>query len=336
MPCQTLLLSLLLLFLLLGSVRISGAESSPHLPAPKDVMIYSYNFHSLLRWSPVKVDRGLVLYTVHFKTGAFNQWDEMNCTRITQTECSFPWSLKERRWTVVLRVRAELGQVTSDWVQTDPFVAERNTTIGPPKVNSVIVSSDSLLVSVTPPFGSEAGDFLQYHVSYWENTTSTTKKETQMSNTLFKIRNLKELTLYCFSIQVELVTYSDLQLLGLQSDPECYRTTISEATRAGYIILIFVLVLLFVNLVAVGLFLLWRHHKTIKYWSRPPLEIPSHFEEYLRDPSMPGLEVLDNYAEDDPHDSLSVVLCGEGNQACGSSLDGQAHSCSVSSASDIT
>lgn len=43
-------------------------EPSPHLPAPKDVMIYSYNFRSLLRWSPVKVDRGSVLYTVHFKT----------------------------------------------------------------------------------------------------------------------------------------------------------------------------------------------------------------------------------------------------------------------------
>ncbi|NXU21618.1 INGR2 protein, partial [Thalassarche chlororhynchos] len=202
-------------------------ESSPHLPAPKDVMIYSYNFHSFLRWSPVKVDRGLVLYTVHFKTGAFNQWDEVNCTRITQTECSLPWSLKERRWTVVLRVRAEIGQVTSDWVETDPFVAERNTTIGPPKVNSVIVSSDSLLISVTPPFGSEAGDVLQYRVSYWESATSTTKKETKTSNTLFKIRNLKELTLYCFRIQVELMTHSDLQLLGLQSVPECYRTTIS-------------------------------------------------------------------------------------------------------------
>ncbi|NXT79701.1 INGR2 protein, partial [Zapornia atra] len=201
-------------------------ESSPHLPAPKDVIIYSYNFHSLLRWSPVKVDRGLVLYTVHFKTGAFNQWDEMNCTRITQTECSFPWSLKERRWTVVLRVRAELGQVTSDWVETDPFVAERNTTIGPPKVNSVIASSDSLLISVTPPFGLEVGDVLQYHVSYWENTTSTTKKETTR-NTLFKIKNLKELTLYCFRIQVELMTYSDRWLLGLQSVPQCSRTTMS-------------------------------------------------------------------------------------------------------------
>ncbi|KFQ83867.1 Interferon gamma receptor 2, partial [Phoenicopterus ruber ruber] len=202
-------------------------ESSARLPAPKDVMIYSYNFRSSLRWSPVEVDRGLVLYTVHFKTRAFNQWDEMNCTRITQTECSFPWSLKERRWTFFLRVRAELGEETSEWVETAPFVAERNTTIGPPKVNSVSVSSDSLLISVTPPFGFEAGDSLQYHVAYWENATSTTKKEMKMSNTLFKIENLKELTLYCFRIQVELITYSDLQLLGLQSVPDCYRTTAS-------------------------------------------------------------------------------------------------------------
>ncbi|NWI65309.1 INGR2 protein, partial [Todus mexicanus] len=202
-------------------------ESYPHLPAPKDVVVYSYNFHSSLRWSPVKVDSGLVLYTVHFKTGAFNQWDEMNCTHISQTECSFPWSLKERRWMVILRVRAELGQVTSDWVETDPFVAERNTTIGPPEVISVTANSDSLLISVAPPFGHESGDFFQYHVSYWENATSTTKKETKMNNTLFKIGNLKELTLYCFRIQVELMTHSDHLLLGLPSVPECYRTTIS-------------------------------------------------------------------------------------------------------------
>ncbi|KFQ25465.1 Interferon gamma receptor 2, partial [Mesitornis unicolor] len=202
-------------------------ESSPHLPAPKDVMVHSYNFRSLLRWSPVEVDRSLVLYTVHYKTGGFNKWDEMNCTRITQTQCSFPSSLREPRWTVVLRVRAELGQVTSDWVETDPFVAERSTTVGPPKVNSVTESSDSLLVSVTPPFEPEAGYSFQYHVSYWENATSTTERKIQTRNTLFKISHLKELTLYCFTIQAELETHSDHWLLGLQSAPECHRTTIS-------------------------------------------------------------------------------------------------------------
>ncbi|XP_065506966.1 interferon gamma receptor 2 [Caloenas nicobarica] len=315
MPCRAPLLSLFLLFLLLllllGSVRAWGTGSSPRLPAPKDVMVYSYNFRSLLRWSPVEVDRGLVLYTVHFKTGFLNQWDEMNCTRIAQTKCGFPWSLRERRWTVFLRVRSELGQATSDWVETDPFVAERNTTIGPPKVNSVTENSDSLLISVTPPFGSEAGYFPEYHVSYWENTTSTVKIEIKRSNTLFKIENLKESTLYCFRIQVVLKTYLDLQLLGLPSVPECYRTTVSEATKTGYLILILALVLPFVTLATVGLFLLWRHHKAIKYWFQPPLEIPSHFEEYLKDPSMPALEGLNNHTEDDPNDSLSVVSHGE-------------------------
>ena len=136
-------------------------------------------------------------------------------------------SVKERRWTVVLRVRAEMGPRTSAWVETDPFVAERNTTIGPPKVNSVIVSSDSLLISVTPPFGPEPGYHLQYHVSYWENTTITSKKEIKTSNTLFKIKDLKQSTLYCFTIQIELMTYSRFHLIGLQTVPECYRTTIS-------------------------------------------------------------------------------------------------------------
>ncbi|OPJ66462.1 interferon gamma receptor 2 [Patagioenas fasciata monilis] len=340
MPCRAPLLSLVLLsllfFLLVGSVRASGTESFLRLPAPKNVTVYSYNFHSLLRWSPVEVNRGLVLYTVHFKTGFLNEWDEMNCTRITQTECNISWSLRKRRWTVFLRVRAELGQATSDWVETDPFVAERNTTIGPPKVNSVTESSDSLLIRVTPPFGSEAGYFPEYYVSYWENATSTIKREIKLSNTLFKIENLKELTLYCFSIQVVLKVYPDLQLLGLPSVPECYRTTVSEATKAGYLSLILISVLLFVTLATVGLFHLWRHRKAIKYWFQPPLEIPSHFEEYLKDPSVPALEELDNHPEDDPHDSLSVISHGDGSQASGSSLDGQARSHSISSDSEVT
>lgn len=298
-------------------------------------MVYSFNFRNSLRWSPVKVDGGSVSYTVQFKTGAFNHWSEMNCTRITQTECSFLKSVKERRWTVVLRVRAEMGPRTSAWVETDPFVAERNTTIGPPKVNSVIVSSDSLLISVTPPFGPEPGYHLQYHVSYWENTTITTKKEIKTSNTLFKIKDLKQSTLYCFTIQIELMTYSRFHLIGLQTVPECYRTTISEATKAGYIVAIFMSVGLLLIVIIVGFFCLWRNQKAIKYLSQPPLRIPSHFEEYLRDPSMPQLEVLENHDED-PQDLLTVVYTGEGSSAYGDMLDGNTCSHSSSSSRDVT
>ncbi|NXM26554.1 INAR1 protein, partial [Oxyruncus cristatus] len=201
-------------------------EPSPHLPAPEDVEVYSYNFHSLLRWSPVPVETGSVLYTVHYKTGAFPVWNEMNCTRIPQTQCGFPLNIQKRRWTVCLRVRAELGQVLSPWVEAEPFVAERDTTLGPPRVNRVNASSDSLFLSVTPPFTPEPGDSFQYRVFYWENTTSTTKKKQEANKTLFQIGNLKESTLYCFSLRVEFKGFFGY-LSGQQSAPECHRTAIS-------------------------------------------------------------------------------------------------------------
>ncbi|NXJ18937.1 INGR2 protein, partial [Dicrurus megarhynchus] len=202
-------------------------ELSPHLPAPKDVEIYSYNFQSLLRWSPVPVENGLVLYTAHYRTGSYEEWSEMGCAQTPQTQCEFPPQIRRRRWTILLRVRAELGPLASAWVHTPPFVAERNTTLGPPKVNSVSVSPDSLLISVSPPFSPETGDILHYLVSYWENTTSPTEKKLSESKTLFQIGNLKESTLYCFSIQVQLKIYLGHFLEGQQSTPECHRTALS-------------------------------------------------------------------------------------------------------------
>ncbi|XP_051647216.1 interferon gamma receptor 2 [Manacus candei] len=302
---------LLILVLLLGS---AGAEPSPHLPAPEDVEIYSYNFHSLLRWSPVPVERGLVLYTVHYKTGAFPVWNEMNCTRIPRPQCGFPLEIQKRRWTIFLRVRAELGPLPSAWVQAGPFVAERDTTLGPPRVSRVSASSDSLLLSVTPPFMPEPGDSFQYRVFYWENTTRTTKKEQETHNTVFQIGKLKESTLYCFSLQVEFEgVYGEL--IGQQSAPECHRTAISEATRAGFITLLCLSGLVLINLATAGLLLLWKHRKKIKQSFQPPLKIPSHFEEFLRDPGMPGLEELDNSPEDEPQ----ALVAGEGIQAWSSS-----------------
>ncbi|NXA96381.1 INGR2 protein, partial [Melanocharis versteri] len=202
-------------------------ESSSHLPAPENVEIYSYNFESLLRWSPVLVENGSVLYTAHYKTGFYDEWSDMGCAQTPRTQCSFPPEIRRRRWTLELRVRAELGARASAWVHTAPFVAERNTTLGPPRVNSVSASPDSLLVSVSPPFTPEHGDVLRYHVSYWENTTSPTENKLSESKTLFQIGNLKESTLYCFSIQVQLKIYSGHFLQGEQSAPECHRTALS-------------------------------------------------------------------------------------------------------------
>ncbi|NXQ55154.1 INGR2 protein, partial [Anthoscopus minutus] len=202
-------------------------ETSPHLPAPKNVEIYSYNFQSLLRWSPVPVENGIVLYTAEYKTGAFEEWSSMGCARTPRTQCGFPAELRQRRWTIVMRVRAWLGELASAWAYTEPFVAEGNTTLGPPRVNSVSASPESLLLSISPPFTPEPGERLQFLVSYWENTSSSAEQKLTESKTLFQIGNLKESTVYCFSIQVEFETYSGHLLEGQQSTPECHRTALS-------------------------------------------------------------------------------------------------------------
>uniref|UniRef100_A0A8C3M714 Interferon gamma receptor 2 n=1 Tax=Geospiza parvula TaxID=87175 RepID=A0A8C3M714_GEOPR len=296
----------LLLLLLLGS----AAETPPYLPAPKNVEVYSYNFQSLLRWSPVPVENGTVLYTAQYRTGSWSAWDEMGCTRTPQPQCWFPPELqRRRRWTILLRVRAELGTLASAWAHCPAFVAERNTTLGPPRVNSVSASPGSLLISVSPPFAPEPGDILQYLVSYWENSTSATEKQKlSESKTLFQIGNLKESTLYCFRVQVQLRIYSGHLLEGQPSAPECHRTALSEATRAGYIIPLFVLALVVANLVAAALLILWKNREKIKYWAQPPLEIPSHFKEFLRDPGSAGLEELCSPAEEEPQ----ALVLGEG------------------------
>uniref|UniRef100_A0A8C5J030 Fibronectin type-III domain-containing protein n=1 Tax=Junco hyemalis TaxID=40217 RepID=A0A8C5J030_JUNHY len=269
-------LPLLLLLLVLGS----AAETPPYLPAPQNVEVYSYNFQSLLRWSPVPVENGTVLYTAEYQTGSCGNWSDLGCAQSPQPQCRFPPELQRRRWTILLRVRAELGTLASPWAHCPAFVAERDTTLGPPRVNNVSASPGSLLLSVSPPFAPEAGDILQYLVSYWENSTSATaKQKLSESNTLFQIGNLKESTLYCFRVQVQLRIYSGELLEGLPSAPECHRTALSEATRAGYIIPLFVLALVVANLVAAALLFLWKHHQKIKYWAQPPLEIPSHFKE---------------------------------------------------------
>ncbi|XP_071423641.1 interferon gamma receptor 2 isoform X2 [Pithys albifrons albifrons] len=314
---QIILLVLLLLLLLPGSARTVGTEPPVPLPAPKDVQIHSYNFQSLLSWSPVPVAGPPVLYTVQYRTGAYSEWHELNCTRIPLPPCPFPGHLQKRRWTLFLRVRAELGALSSPWAHVGPFVAERDTTLSPPRVGSVSANPDSLLLSVTPPFTPEPGERIHYRVSYWENTTSATAKELREHKALIQLGHLKEATLYCFSLRVEVQTDFG-ELLGQLSAPECHSTATSEATRAGYIALLCLLGLLLANLGTAVALLLWRHHSRIKHWAEPPLRVPLHVAEFLRDPAMPVLEELDNSTEEDPQ----AVVLEEEIQGWGSSSEG--------------
>lgn len=53
------------------------------------------------------------------------------------------------------------------------------------------------------------------------------KQEMLVNNALFKIENLKQMTLYCFTIEIELKMHLYDRIPGLQRIPECYRTPMS-------------------------------------------------------------------------------------------------------------
>ncbi|XP_030434787.1 interferon gamma receptor 2 isoform X1 [Gopherus evgoodei] len=346
----------LLLCLLLPSLpEPSAAESPLQLPTPQNVTIYSYNYQNLLTWAPVKVDNGSVLYTVQYNTPvsclptvanarcrrgheqnrlACNCWEEINCTNITKTECSFTDPDIKSFWTITLRVRAELGQVKSDWVETNKFVADQNTTIGPPVIVNVDSTSDSLFLNF---LHTVKEDTLQYLVRYWENSTNKQHETKWTKNTRIGLLNLKQLTVYCFQIRAKVRVFDDN--IGPLSETNCHKTAASGAMRAGFVVVIFVAATVTVVILAIVCFLfIQKFHQVVKYWFQPPFKIPPHIEEYLKDPEMPALEELQNdCAEEDPWDSLSVVSNAEGSQALvRDTLNTNVHSNSRSTESEKT
>ncbi|TFK06834.1 Interferon gamma receptor 2 [Platysternon megacephalum] len=302
----------LLCLLLLSLPEPPAAESPLQLPAPQNLIIYSYNYQNLLRWAPVKVDNGSVLYTVEYSTVTCDCWEEINCTNITKTECNFTHPDIKSFWTITLRVRAELGQVKSDWVETHKFVADQNTTIGPPVIVNVDSTPHSLFLNVLPIVKE---DTLQYLVRYWEKSTNERHETEWTKNTRIGLLNLKQLTVYCFQIRAKLQVLN--HNIGPLSKTDCHKTAASDATRAGFVVVIFVAATVTVVILAIVCFLfIQKFHQVVKYWFQPPFKIPSHIEEYLNDPEMPVLEEFqNNCAEEDPWDSLSVVSNAEGSQA---------------------
>ncbi|XP_065260961.1 interferon gamma receptor 2 isoform X2 [Emys orbicularis] len=304
--------ALLLCLLVLSLPEPPAAESPLQLPAPQNVTIYSYNYQNLLRWAPVKVDNGSVLYTVQYSTLAYD-WEEINCTNITKTECNFTHPKIKSFWTITLRVRAELGQMKSDWVETNKFFADQNTTIGPPVIVNVDSTPDSVFLNFSP---NVKEDNLQYLVRYWEKSTNERHETEWTKNTRIGLLNLKQLTVYCFQIRAKLhLLFNDN--IGPFSKTDCHKTATSDGTRAGFVVIIFVAATVTVVILAIVCFLfIQKFHQVIKYWFQPPFKIPLHIEEYLQDPEMPVLEELqNNCAEEDPWDSLSVVSNAEGSQA---------------------
>ncbi|KAM6448392.1 interferon gamma receptor 2 isoform 2-T2 [Liasis olivaceus] len=286
-----------LLFLLLWRPLLSAAVegSSLSLPAPQNLTIKSYNFQNVLSWSPVKGISGPVFYSVQRKVKSDQIWKKVNCSNITKPECDFDYIKDFYR--TILRVRAEQGKLKSEWKEAPVFIAIRDTILGPPRAINVTSEANSILISFLPPFDHRSNfSSFEYRI-YWENSTDT---PLVIMNTVYRLKNLKERTMYCLRIQAKLKS-----LEGEKSDIYCAKTTIT-GTRVLFAALIFgfvasVLILIFLLLMSIR-----KYQSIIKSFWQPPLTIPSHYEEDLNDPQMMITEEFQNSAEDHC-DIISII-----------------------------
>ncbi|XP_039713799.1 interferon gamma receptor 2 isoform X2 [Pteropus medius] len=299
--------------------------SRSQLPAPENLKIHLYNAMQVLSWEPVTLsnDTRPVVYQVQFKFSGSDKWSnvhapytEVNCTRITATECSFTQTSLSKgfplHFNVSVRVRAELAERVSAWVMAPWFQHYRNVTVGPPENIWVTPGKRSLIIMFSPPFDVDDPSVatFSYYVRYWEKEGIEQVKGPFKSNSIV-LDDLKPLRVYCLQVKAELFWNSfNIRRPGHFSDVTCRETTIDASTKLQQDVLIAIGTFLVLAMLAVPcLFLVLKYRGLIKYCFQSPPSIPLQIEEYLKDPAQPILEALDKDSspKDDTWDSVSVI-----------------------------
>ncbi|XP_074066572.1 interferon gamma receptor 2 [Macrotis lagotis] len=335
---QALLGLLLLLLCACGpSCPPALAELLTHLPAPQNPRIHLYNLEQVLIWDPVPISNltGPVLYSVEYKYLS-NNWSKVhcvNCTRIAEPICNFTAARSPGcfpyYFNVLLRVKAELGELVSDWASVPQFRHLQSATIGPPL--DVIVRpalNGSLIISFQPPFKEE----FQCYVYYWEKDGGKKVELGPFICQSIQLNDLKVASEYCFQVQAELF-FEGKGRRGQLSNVFCHKTSAKASAKLQQnIIIILSVITTLILLVLIYYILVPYFQRLIKNYFHSP-GIPSQIKEYLRDPNEPILEALDknNLVEEDCWVSLSIVSCTEDNHGVFSSnlsnicMDNQSH-----------
>ncbi|XP_018104376.1 interferon gamma receptor 2 [Xenopus laevis] len=280
------------------------------LPAPGNVSVSSFNLQQILQWDPVKVEN--VTYMVEYRSWYEGDNDYLAlCKKTTQTECNFT-ALVPFNWRIILRVRAEVGNLSSIWRETPKFQATRNTTLGPVKSLKLLPREavhDAISVSFEPPISREIlphGSVMKFTLHYWKNSSGK-EKEISSTNTHILLKDLDPMSVYCVE-----VTASVWNLVGEPSETVCEKTSAAPAlTATGYIWLVVGLVCA-CCVISVCSLALYKHHKMIKkLLPPPPLTIPYHVEKFLQDTSFQYLKG-DQCEIEEHYDHISIVEHGSG------------------------
>ncbi|XP_078420611.1 LOW QUALITY PROTEIN: interleukin-20 receptor subunit beta [Cetorhinus maximus] len=221
------------------------------LPKPKNVFVNSTNMRHILRWSPVRVPLEYITYSVHFQ-GEFERhhkktWVAISeCSGITETWCDITTDISSDV-DYDLKVRSQLGNITSDWANLSKLFNRKETNLTTPrltvKVNGALRSLDV----------SEVRKSINAQIYYWEKDADQQIMNTSMYQNPFNIILQRRVT-YCFQAQLYI---SEYKKFSSRSDPICESVN-DETTSNGIFVMVTTVLALGVSILAVSLFLTWK------------------------------------------------------------------------------
>ncbi|XP_041065245.1 cytokine receptor family member B16 isoform X2 [Carcharodon carcharias] len=168
------------------------------------------------------------------------------CSDITETWCDITTDISSDV-DYDLKVRSQLGNITSDWANLSKLFNRKETNLTTPrltvKVNGALRSLDV----------SEVRNSINAQIYYWEKDADQQIVNTSMYQNPFNII-LQRRVKYCFQAQLYI---SEYKKFSSRSDPICESVN-DETTSSGILMMVTTVLALGVSILAVSLFLTWK------------------------------------------------------------------------------
>ncbi|XP_076602984.1 interleukin-10 receptor subunit beta-like [Chaetodon auriga] len=269
-------------FILMFSALCGPTGGSGLLSGPTNVSLTSHNMNLELRWAPPEGAAGDLVYTTEYKSPVTPY--RVGCVNTPHLKCDFTSlniSIVEYgKYTC--RVRAQVGEKSSGWVESKEITLDTDTIIGSPNV-SLFSNGASIDVSIKDP-DFKVSDLKSvyisttYNITYWKDGQLETAKSISIKQQNRVVLNDLELwTKYCVRVQI----FTDRN--PNPSEPSrtvCESTTSKEEAPWVAAIVTFVIMALAVALVVVAVV----YRKSISHFLCPKDALPQHFKEYLLAP----------------------------------------------------
>ncbi|CAN9498053.1 unnamed protein product [Ophioblennius macclurei] len=181
----------------------------------------------------------------------------------------------------MIRVRATVNRIHSDWVQKE-FCPDKDAAVGPPSGVRLLPVGSDLEVSITDPQTIKNTSMkehlpkLYYHIHYWERAGDALGTPLRSITNTVTLPNLKAWTWYCVSVQSACDFYNKSSRF---TTPLCMQTEgpVPWWQICLYFFISLMICFLLVTFLLCGFF--WIR-KTIKATFYPVNRLPAHFQQY--------------------------------------------------------